>query len=261
MADFSKITDHPEFKEIVSKLVSGDNPKVVSKYLKEKYKKPDESHLRIPATLLQEFLESYADHHKYVQKIVQRNTDSKLEKKIADSLMDTASWKERIERGVEKEFEYIDRLDNILTILETRAEQIFDKIQDNPEDTRADYVFTKYMEILMTAIEKADKIRNDKPDVKIEHTYTVQMVEQQSAAFQEAIIKVLERLGPEYSSMFLDLLNEELSGLNAKKALDLPTNNNVKKLTEKRYSELDKLDAKANEFNQKFMEDDEEDDE
>jgi len=197
-ANFQKILDHPEKTNIISKLVSGDDPKVVSNYLKDKYPKPDEVHLRIPATVLKEFIDTYADHHGYVKKIIQRDADSKIDKKIADSLMDTRAWRDRVIDGVKKEINYLDKLDNVLTILETRSEQIFDMIQNDPENTRTDYVFTKYMELLMLAIEKGDKIKNDRPDVRIEHTYTVQMVEQQSVAFQNAIRRLLERLTPEY---------------------------------------------------------------
>ena len=250
-ADFTKILDHPEKTQIISKLVSGENPKVVSAYLKDKYPKPDEVHLRIPATTLQEFLDTYADHHGYVKKIIQRDADSKIDKKIAESLMDTRAWRERIVDGVKKEISYIDKLDSVLTILETRSEQIFDMIQNDPENTRTDYVFTKYMELLMLAIEKGDKIRNDRPDIRVEHTYTVQMVEQQSVAFQNAIRRMLERLGPEYGSLFMDLLKDELSKMSVK---DLPPQMVTPKEIERERHAMDKLSVQVDEFDQKFLE-------
>ncbi|MCK9567722.1 hypothetical protein M0R72_02080 [Candidatus Pacearchaeota archaeon] len=250
--DFKKILDHPEKTQIISKLVSGEHPKSVSAYLKDKYPKPDEGHLRIPATTLQEFLETYADSHGTVKKLIQRDADSKIDKRIADSLMDTRAWRDRVVEGVKKEINYLDKLDNVLTILETRSEQIFDMIQNDPENTRAnDYVFTKYMELLMMAIEKCDKIRNDRPDVRIEHTYTVQMVEQQSVAFQNAIRRMLERLGPEYGSLFMDLLKEELSKMSVK---DLPTQPITVKEIEKERKAMDNLSNRAEEFDQKFLE-------
>jgi hypothetical protein len=254
MADFTKIIDHPEKTTIISKLVSGESPKVVSKYLKDKYPKPDEGHLRVPATTLQEFLDTYANHHGQVKKIVGRHVNSKMDKKIHESLLDTRAWRERVLEGVDKEINYLERLDNVLTILETRAEQLFDKIQGDPEDTRTDYVFTKYMELLMLAIEKGDKIRNDRPDVRVEHTYTVQMVEQQSVAIQEAIRRVLERLGPEYSSMFMELMSEELSKMSAR---DIDPRPSAKEIDKEKES-LNLLEDKVKDFDQKFMEGDSE---
>ncbi len=250
MVDFTKIIDHPEKTTIISKLVSGESPKVVSKYLKDKYPKPDEGHLRLPATLLQEFHDTYSDHHGYVKKIVSRNAENKLDKKIHESLLDTRAWRERVIEGVNKEINYLEKLDAVLTILETRAEQIFDMIQSDPENTRTDYVFTKYMELLMLAIEKGDKIRNDRPDVRVEHTYTVQMVEQQSVAFQEAIRRVLERLGPEYTSIFMELLGEEMKKMTAKSIDTAPTPREL----EREKEAIDKLDVQVREFDEKLLE-------
>lgn len=249
MVDFEKIVNHPEKKEIISKLVSGETPKVVSKYLKDKYSKSDETHLRIPATVLKEFLDTYANHHGYIKNIIKKTSDSKLEKKIADSLLDNRTWRIRLEETAEKEINYIDKLDSILTILETRAEQIFDLIQEDPENTRGcDYIFTKYMELLMLALEKADKIRNDKPDVKIEHNYTIQMVEQQAVVFQQAIRRVLERMNPEFSSYFLDVLNEELKNVDTQELVPQLTPKQI----EKEKESLDKLHLNVQEFDQKF---------
>jgi len=249
---FSKIVDHPEKKTIITKLVSGESPSTVSRYLKDKYSKPDEDHLRIPATVLKEFLEGYADHHGYVKKIVQRQADSKMEKQIADSLLDTRAWKDRLADVADKEINYLEKLDNVLTILETRAEQLFDMMQSDPEDTRkVDYVFTKYMELLMMAIEKGDKIRNDRPDVRVEHTYTVQMVEQQTVAFQEAIRETLEQMGPEHTSLFMDILGQKMAKM--KPQIDAPPTPNTKQF-EKERAAIDKLDTDVREFDQKFLE-------
>jgi hypothetical protein len=251
-SDFSKIIDHPEKQSIISKLVSGESPKVVSAYLKDKYPKSDEGHLRIPATTLQAFLDEYADHHGYVKKVIQRDADSKIDKKIAESLMDTRAWRDRVVDGVKKELNYLDKLDSLVTIMEVRSEQLFDLIQSDPENTRTDYIFTKYAEILMQVLEKCDKIKNDRPDIRIEHTYTVQMVEQQSIAFQDAIRRVLERLGPEYGSLFMDLLKEEMSKMTPKDLGPMPAV--TAKEIEKERRSLDKLGSKVEEFDQKFLE-------
>jgi len=251
-ADFTKLTSHPEKQSIISKLLGGESPKAVSAYLKDKYPKPDEVHLRLPSTTLQEFLDTYADHHGYVKKIIQRDADSKIDKKIAESLMDTRAWRERVVDGVKKELNYLDKLDNLVTIMEVRAEQIFDLIQSDPENTRTDYIFTKYAEILMQVLEKCDKIKNDRPDVRIEHTYTVQMVEQQSVAFQNAIRRMLERLGPENGSLFLDLLKEELAKMTPKDLGPMLVTNN--KEIEKERQSMDKLNVQVEQFDQKFLE-------
>jgi small-conductance mechanosensitive channel len=248
--DFSKIVSHPEKTEIITKLVNGESTKNIAQYLKDKYSKPDEGHLRISASLLQEFLDSYGDEYVYAKKIIQKDADSKLDKKIAESLLDNRAWKERLVQTVDKQVNYLDKIDHLITILETRAEQLFDFIQSDPENTKTDYIFTKYLEQLMLTLEKADKIRNDKPDIRIEHSYTVQMVEQQSAAFQEAIRRVLDRLGPDYASMFMDMLGEELNKINPKTFE--PVNVPVVKQFEESNKEIDKMEVSIQELDSAF---------
>jgi hypothetical protein len=253
-ADFSKIVDHPEKTNIITKLVHGESPKLVAQYLKDKYQKPDEGHLRIPAATLQEFLSSYGDHHGIVKKIIQKDVDSKLDRKIADSLMDTRAWKERLVDSVNTEFDYIKELNNVITIIKTRTEQIFDLIQNDPENTKnADYIFTKYIEMLMFAIEKADKIQNDKPDIRIEHTHSVLMVEQHTVAFQEAIKRTLDRLGPDYTSLFMDLLNEEMGKID-QVTLQGPSTPSPAKLMARDHIIIDKISEDVKELESNFDE-------
>jgi hypothetical protein len=221
--DFKKLLEHPEKQSIISKLVGGESAKNISTYLKDTYPKPDQAHLRLPATMLQEFLDTYADHHGYVKKVLQNDVDSKLDKRIAESLLNNKEWKQRLEEARDKQIDFKERLSNLLVIIEARTEQLFDLIQSNPESTKTDYVFTKYLEILMQVIEKGDKLFNDKPDVRIEHTYTVQMVEQHTVVIQEVIRRVLERIGsPELAYKFMDMMREEMLKLTPNKIMDIP---------------------------------------
>jgi hypothetical protein len=100
---------------------------------------------------------------------------------------------------------------------------------------------------MMMVVEKADKIKNDRPDVRIEHTYTVQMVEQQSFAFQETIRRVLERMGPEYSSLFMDLLKEEMAKMDVKQMSPAPSAPTPRELEREKES-LEKINVKVKEF-------------
>ena len=55
MSEFGLIKDHPDSKEIMSKLLSGSEPKDVAQWLKLKYSKKNQSHLRLTQKLLKEF--------------------------------------------------------------------------------------------------------------------------------------------------------------------------------------------------------------
>jgi hypothetical protein len=214
MADFKKILDHPEKQRIISKLVSGEKPTDVAQYLRLKYNKDDESHLRLPVALLKEFIDTYGDHHGFLTKIIKDKENGKLDGKIAKSLLENKDWNARLVEFADQTIDVKKRAAQILNLIESRAEQVFDKIQQNPESVKSDYVMIKYFEIIMQMIEKLDKIVNERPDMRIEHTYTVQMVEDYSAIFQEAIRETLQDMSPEHTTKFLDVLQHKLEGMN-----------------------------------------------
>jgi hypothetical protein len=251
MADVKKLLDHPEKQVIISKLASGETPKTVAQYLRNKYTKPDENHLRLPVALLKEFIDTYGDHYGFVKRIVKDDQDGKLDKQIADSLLSNKEWKDRMAEVTDEEIDFRMKWRQLLHMLEARMEQVFDKVQENPGSHKADYVMGKYFELWQTALERADKMINERPDVKIEHSYTVQMVEQQSVAFQEAIRRVLNKLDPALSNMFIDMLNEELRSM---KPDDAP-----KRSLQKDKTQVNKLLDKAEVIETEL--DDEEDDE
>lgn len=213
MADarFQTIIEHPEKREIITKLVTGETPKSISIYLKNKYKGDDEKHLRLSAAVLKDFIDSYGATYGFADTIVKKNNESKLDKEIAESLLQNKEWQERIAEVTDEEVDLKRKLKQVLCIIEARTEQLFDLIQARPENTKNDYILNKNLELLVSTIEKCDKIFNDKPDIKIEHTYTIQMVEQQSAALQEAVRKVLNRMSPELVSPFMDAVQDEFS--------------------------------------------------
>jgi hypothetical protein len=213
MSDFKKILDHPEKQKIIDKLVGGDSPKDVAQYLKIKYSDDDQKHLRVPASLLKEFADKHLDQCGFLNKVIKADRNGKLDSKIAESLVNNETWKDRLARYADREIDLKDKILQMLHMLEIRSEQLFDKIQENPGGIKIDYVMAKYFDLLFIAIEKADKIVNERPDQLIEHTYTVQMVEEYSVAIQEAIREVLLEMGPEHSARFMELLNAKLSGI------------------------------------------------
>ena len=165
-----------------------------------------------------------------------------------------AAFTGRMAEVTDDEIDFRKKWKQLLYMLEARMEQVFDKVQENPGSTKADYVMGNYFELWHLALDKADKMLNDRPDVKIEHSYTVQMVEQQSVAFQEAIRRVLIKLDPALSNLFIDLLNEELRGMK-------PDDDRVKKSLHKDKEHVNKLLDKAEIIEGKLDDDKDENDE
>lgn len=217
-----QILNHPEKDKIIGKLVSGETPKQVSEYLKIKFNLKDEAHLRVARTTLTEFVDKYMNQYQALTQLLEDEREGKVNKKIAASLLETKAWRERVLQETEEEINLKRKILDFLHKMEVRAEQIFDRIQEDPRIVKHDYVMIKYFENLISAIEKADKLINERPDQLIQHNVTIQMVEQHSVAFQEAIRDLLKELDPETSARFMELMIEKMHSMELPEELKPP---------------------------------------
>lgn len=56
-----------------------------------------------------------------------------------------------------------EKLTNLIELIETRTETLFDEINNDPTNTKKDYVLVKYLETLTAALEKVQKLKGEKP--------------------------------------------------------------------------------------------------
>lgn len=223
MSKFQKLLDHPERDKIIGKLVNGESPKEVAQYLKIKYHKQDETHLRLSGAVLQEFVDKYlSGQYNLLSKVIEDEKKGKLDKKIAESLINCKTWREKMDEFLDTEIDLKKQIQRAAMMIEARLEQVWDKIQENPGSFKGDYILTKHFDSWIAALEKADKLVNERPDKLVQHDITINMVEQHSVAFQEAIRDLLLELDPEISARFMELLTEKLSSFKSEDVVSKP---------------------------------------
>lgn len=218
--DFSSILSHPNKEEIISKLLTGTDPKSVSQWLKLLYPEKNQNHLRLSVKILQEFSKSqYVDfYNQYTQEIttaVHTGQIDKLDKKVADSIVNNKSLRERLAEHADKEINIKEKFLSLDLLIRDRIEQVFDKIQENPGGWKGDYVLIKWVEQYLKMVENYDKQVNNRPDQIIQHTHTVQYINQQTAAIQDAIREVLATYDPEMAIFLTEKITEKLNNIKA----------------------------------------------
>ena len=213
MTDFSLITDHPENKEILSKLLSGSSPKDVAQWLKIKYPDKKQSHLRLTQKLLKEFNNSqYTNvYDQFKRDIVQ--VSGKDDQNLSASLLNNKSYRDRLSEIADKEFNILRVLDNMIVVTHDRFEQVFDRIQDKPEDFDGDNTLLKYIHTMFEISEKLEKIRLGAPENIMQQNITMQAIEDYMHIYQEAIRETLAELDPDTAMLFMDKLYNKLNTL------------------------------------------------
>ena len=216
--DFSAILSHPDHQEIISKLVIGGNPKEVSQWLKIKYSDKDQKHLHLSSKLLQDYIDSHIDVANQFKQDQQALTSAVTttpvkERKLSAALQNNKAYQDRLIEYADKQIDIKKVIQNMVFIITDRVEQVFDSIQQNPASAKADYPLIKWFEVLINAVEKFDKIVNQAPDQIIQHNITVQQVDRHVFVIQDALRRTLSQIDPEAASLFMEIMNKEMSNL------------------------------------------------
>ncbi len=135
--NFDKILQHSDCQEIISKLVSGIQAKDISEWLKIKYQGKDEAHLRLSAASLKEFMDANLDLWSTLNKDIQTVKNGTLDtKKISSALKNNKTYQERMIDMADEEIDIKKMMKSIYVMITSRMEQVFDRIQANPENLK-----------------------------------------------------------------------------------------------------------------------------
>jgi hypothetical protein len=209
--DFSKLLQHPDKDEIISKLVHGVKPKDISDWLKLKYPDKNQSHLKLSAKVLKDFMDNNIDLYTTLQAdIVDAKKGKQQDKKIADSLLNNKTYRERLNELADTEIDIKKVTGEVVFLIRSRIEQYFDRVQQNPENLKPDYGLIKWFEVLLNACEKYDKMVNNAPDQIVQHNITMTAMDRTTAAMQDVIREVLAEIDPEASFLFMEKMREAL---------------------------------------------------
>lgn len=217
MADHSKIINHPNAQEIINKLVNGISARDICVWLKITYDQKDQYHLRVTEKQLEEFMDAHVNLEATLNRDLAAvkadglSDDAKLANAVTSSLKQNKTYQERLSTMAKEDLDLRQMFLENIHMMRARMEQVFDKIQENPHNTKPDYTLIKWFETLATWMEKYDKIVNQAPDQIIHHTHTVQQVDQYTAYFQEAIRETLAEVDPDMAFLFMDKLNGKLN--------------------------------------------------
>lgn len=214
MASFTKILNHPDRDRIITKLSSGETPRDVADWLKEKYKINKAN--QILSSHLEEFRKQHLNAHGTILEDIQTKLkdqqQEELDKKITNIVKKNKSYEEKLEEFIDDQVDWKKRLLSFLNIVETRFSQLYDKTQDNPDSYRPDYIMIQYMDRMLRIVEDIRKVEGA-PDQVIQHNVTVQAIDEQAAIFQQAIQKTIAELDLNTASILIDKLNNNIDSL------------------------------------------------
>lgn len=224
MTKFNALKDHPDCEEITQKLMEGAEPRAVADWLKIRYPEKAQKHLCLSIKLLKEFQNSgYEQVYLQVNRGLEAAAEGQeLDPQLAKSLVNNKTFQERVHEVLQNEIDLDQTFKEIRVGLTVRMEQVFDKIQQNPEGFKGDYVLLKYFEQLMNFVDKYDKFKNNRPDMIIQHNHTVAYVDHYTSALQSAILETLQEIDPEVALICQEKISDKIAHLKVGLAPEAP---------------------------------------
>jgi hypothetical protein len=216
VADFSKLLCHPDKDEVISKIVTGIAPKNISEWLKVKYPDKDQAHLRLSSAMLKEFADNNIDLYSAMRNDLNSvKAGNQIAKQTSQSLLNNKTYQEKLLEVADKEIDIKRSITDTMFLIKGRIEQVWDKVQENPHNInmKPDYALIKWFELLLSCEEKWNKIHNGTADTVVNQNITVNMIEQHSALFQDAVRETLAEIDPDAAFLFMDKLNVKLNSL------------------------------------------------
>lgn len=213
----TKILEHVDREEILSKLILGISEADIHEWLKAKYTNASESKFVLPERTLKIFKDNYLDLYTYIKDDILKTKEmlASPDKEIELAVKNNKSYKEKMLELADKEIDIKTMIAGMISAIETRAAQVFDSIQDDPRNMRTDRVLIEWFELLGNTLEKYHKIVNNVPDQVIQHNVTIQAMDQHVNVIIEAIRETLLQFDVQTSLYFMEIFNEKISKLRA----------------------------------------------
>lgn len=216
-----KVLEHPDKDEIISKLIIDIPEKDINEWLGTKYCNPGESRFVISRTALKEFKEKYLDIYSKIKQDILKVKESSPEDKLNLTLKNNKLYKDKIIETLDKKLDIEAKMNRLVTAIEDRAAEAFDRMQNQDIDFKKDQIVINYLSLLFETLSKYYEIR-DKEEQREEAkaalvtninntSITIQVLDQQVSVFYDIFREVLSSLDFETSMKCMELFNEKIN--------------------------------------------------
>lgn len=210
----TQILDHVDRDEIINKLILGLSPKEINEWLSALYSLPAEKALVISEKTLLKFKDEYLDMYNIIKQDLTQI--SSPDQQVKDELQGSPTYQKALEKYLDNEIDIKVSAKKLMAMVETRTEQLFLQIQEDPKNTRPDYLLVQYLNTLAGILEKMDTILNGSPNqINIQNNVNIQLLDTHINTIYNIIKEILTKLDYDTSLEFISLFNEKMKQVSA----------------------------------------------
>lgn len=208
-----KILEHPDKDEIISKLLAGVSVADIHEGLAAKYVNVGENKFILSEKVISSFQKDYLDVYAAIQEDLSKTKMQKLtpEEELKLEVQGNPTYRKTLEKYLESELDIKVMVKRVLATIETRIEQMYDLIQEDPRNIKIDRTLIEWFNTLISLLEKYDQIQNGNlENINIQNNINIQVLDEHINVVYKVIKEILSRLDYDTSLAFIDMFNEEM---------------------------------------------------
>jgi len=208
-----KILEHPDKDEIISKLVSRVSISDIHEWLESKYINVGEEKFVLSTKVLTSFQKDYLDVYNLIREDLTKTKIQRLspEEELKLDVQGNPQYRKSLEKYLDNELDIKIMTKRALAAMESRIEQMFDMIQDDPANIKIDRTLIEWFNTLISLLEKYDTIQNGNLEqINIQNNINIQILDEHINVVYKVIKDILSRLDYDTSLAFIDMFNEEM---------------------------------------------------
>jgi hypothetical protein len=211
-----RILSHPDKDEVISKLLANIPPSEIAESLAARYNPETEKQFIISENYIKKFQSEYLDIYTMVKEDLYKTQQNKAAPSTAlqQDIQGSEAYHKALEKYIDSEVDIKVMLKKMIVNVEARVSQIFDIVQQDPENIKPDRTLIEWFNTMLAALEKYDTILNGSPEqINIQNNINIQVVDDRINIIFNLMREILSRLDYDTSLLFVEMWNEEMSKL------------------------------------------------
>jgi cell fate (sporulation/competence/biofilm development) regulator YlbF (YheA/YmcA/DUF963 family) len=227
-----RFLDHPDREEIISKLLAGISATDITEWLKAKYNPISEKKFIFSEKYITSFKDEYLDFYTIMRQDLEKTKSNLMaSQQIQQEIQGTPAYHKALEKYTDKEVDVKSIIKKLVVNAETRLSQMFDIMQEDPANFRADRTLVEWFNTLLAILEKYDSILNGSQDqINIQNNINIQVFDEHMGFVYNLIKEILTKLDYDTSLVFMDMLNDGLKQIKSNNTI-VPVDIRLKEAT------------------------------
>jgi hypothetical protein len=220
-----KILEHIDRDEIIAKLLSGAPIADIHEWLASKYVNEGEDKFVLSQKVISTFQKDYLDIYSIIRDDLTKTKTNQLspEAELNLEVQGNLTYRKTLEKYLDSELDIKVMIKRVLATIETRIEQMFDLIQEDPRNIKIDRTLIEWFNTLISLMEKYDAIQNGSlENVNIQNNINIQVLDDHINVVYKIIKDILSKLDYDTSLVFIDMFNEEMQKIKPNEKEILP---------------------------------------